>query len=119
MISSRRRLTACAEQGIRPDIVKIDVHGAEGKVLSGMKNVLAKNVRRLFCELHDDLHGCTVSDLVRLLEEGGLAVSEFTGHRDDAGGGLVPLGDDLLRQPFDRMLYATRNDVHALRHPVV
>ncbi|MGB6681806.1 MAG: FkbM family methyltransferase, partial [Candidatus Bathyarchaeia archaeon] len=40
--------------GISPKIVKIDVHGAEGNVVSGMKNTLRKHVEHLYCELHDE-----------------------------------------------------------------
>jgi len=35
----------------QPDIVKIDVEGAEGLVIDGMKEVLA-NTRRIYCEIH-------------------------------------------------------------------
>ena len=42
----------CEEQGIRPDVVKIDVFGAEGDVLRGMKKALRNGVSHLFCELH-------------------------------------------------------------------
>ena len=35
----------------RPDIVKIDVEGAEGLVIDGMKDTLA-GARRIYCEIH-------------------------------------------------------------------
>lgn len=35
----------------QPDIVKIDVEGAEGLVVSGMRDALA-NARRVYCEIH-------------------------------------------------------------------
>lgn len=35
----------------QPDIVKIDVEGAEGLVIDGMKNALA-DARRIYCEIH-------------------------------------------------------------------
>ena len=35
----------------QPDIVKIDVEGAEGPVVSGMSDALA-NARRVYCEIH-------------------------------------------------------------------
>lgn len=39
------------EQLEQPDIVKIDVEGAEGLVIDGMKETLA-NARRIYCEIH-------------------------------------------------------------------
>ena len=47
------------EKKIIPNIIKIDVHGAEGKILSGSKNLLKKNVNYLLMELH------TSNDLVK------------------------------------------------------
>jgi hypothetical protein len=35
----------------QPDIVKIDVEGAEGLVINGMKEILA-DARRIYCEIH-------------------------------------------------------------------
>lgn len=43
--------TLVAEQGVSPDIVKIDVEGAEGLVLEGMRETLSE-VRRIYCEVH-------------------------------------------------------------------
>ena len=41
-----------SENGLEmPDIVKIDVEGAEGPVVRGMSNALA-NARRVYCEIH-------------------------------------------------------------------
>lgn len=36
----------------KPNIIKIDVHGAEGKVIRGGKKVLKENVKVIFLELH-------------------------------------------------------------------
>jgi FkbM family methyltransferase len=41
--------------GVQRDIVKIDVHGAEGNVISGMTETLRKHVSALCCELHDEM----------------------------------------------------------------
>ena len=40
------------EKKIIPNIIKMDVHGAEGKILSGSKNLLKENVKYLLLELH-------------------------------------------------------------------
>ncbi len=39
----------------RPDLVKIDVEGAEGRVLRGMRKMLAANQPTLIIEMHDRL----------------------------------------------------------------
>jgi FkbM family methyltransferase len=98
----------CAEHDVHPDIVKIDVHGAEGKILSGMERMLKDEVGHLFCELHGDMLGYTAADLVALLEQAGMSVYEFTQHRDPRGGAVVPIGREFLEQPVDRVLYARR-----------
>lgn len=97
----------CARENIWPDIIKIDVHGAEGKVLAGMPDTLNK-VSHLFCELHDDLLGYTITEIIQILEVAGLEVFEFTEHRKVSGGKLVPISSDLLSNYNDRMLYARR-----------
>ena len=44
----------CRQRGLRPDVVKIDVEGAEGEVLSGMGDLLAAgHPRELFMEIHN------------------------------------------------------------------
>ncbi len=43
----------CAERGVYPDVVKIDVEGCEAEVLAGMGEVLARRSPILFLEVHD------------------------------------------------------------------
>lgn len=97
----------CRMENITPDIVKIDVFGAEGNILSGMSDTLHE-VTHLFCELHEDMNGYTAKDIVTIMENAGLEVFEFTKHRHDLGGEIVPLSDELFSDHVDRMLYATR-----------
>ncbi len=98
----------CEKENIRPDIVKIDVHGSEGKVLSGMSKTLKNDVKHLFCELHNDMHGYTVGNIIQTLETAGLNVFEFTKHRDKYSGEIVAISDYLFISHNDRMLYARR-----------
>jgi FkbM family methyltransferase len=98
----------CAEENIWPDIIKIDVRGAEGKVLTGMSDTLKNKVSHLFCESHGDLLGYTMREIVQILEAAGLEVFEFTKHRESSGGKLVPINSDFLSNHDDRMLYARR-----------
>lgn len=98
----------CAEENIWPDIIKIDVHGAEGKVLAGMSETLHNKVSHLFCELHGNLLGYTIREILHILEAAGLEVSEFAKHRDSSGGKLVPINSDFLSNYHDKMIYARR-----------
>ena len=56
---------------IIPNILKMDVHGAEGKILSGSKNLLKKNVNYLLMELHTSKYlekyspGFTKADIIK------------------------------------------------------
>ena len=44
----------CADQGVAPTVVKIDVEGAEGDVLAGMETLLPRHrPRELFMEIHN------------------------------------------------------------------
>jgi len=56
---------------IIPNILKMDVHGAEGKILFGSKNLLKKNVDYLLMELHTSNYlekfspGYTKTDIIK------------------------------------------------------
>jgi len=70
-------------EDIRPDIVKIDVHGSEGKVLSGMERALEKHIGHIFIELHPDdvMVDCSVKSVVDLLKQSGFRLFEMDGFR--------------------------------------
>ena len=42
----------CLDKKINPEIIKIDVHGAEGKVLDGSKKILKESVKVILLEMH-------------------------------------------------------------------
>ncbi len=42
----------CKKKKIHPEIIKIDVHGAEGKVLAGSSEILNKYIKIILLELH-------------------------------------------------------------------
>ena len=44
----------CSQFSINPEILKIDVHGFEGKVLNGFKNNLVENSKVVLLELHSN-----------------------------------------------------------------
>lgn len=108
--------------GIRPDIVKIDVHGAEGKVLSGMGQTLRRDVRHALIELHAQhlLIDSTHEQIVEALREANLLVYEVIRFRHEAEPRLQLLTGAAYNAIVDpeqwpeehikheRMLYATR-----------
>ena len=77
----------CAREGIRPSIVKIDVHGAEGKVLGGMTRVLRESIQFILLELHPApvfqkfSPGATRAELLAWLESQGFTLFHVAGHR--------------------------------------
>jgi len=78
----------CEERGIVPTVLKVDVHGAEGKVLAGARRALRESARFVLLELHpdDDLEkyspGYTRHDVLTLLEETGFKNHLIGGFRD-------------------------------------
>ena len=45
----------CCERGIEPDVVKIDVEGAEARVLAGSRGVIERRHAVFFIEVHERL----------------------------------------------------------------
>lgn len=66
----------CAEHGIAPAAVKIDVEGAEGAVLEGARGVLARHRPVLFLSTHgDEVHRACLA----FMEEAGYACAPILG----------------------------------------
>jgi hypothetical protein len=97
----------CAAEGIRPDIVKIDVHGAEYKILSGMTRALDKQVKHLFLETHSEdlMQGYDIPAVINLIDSTKFELFQLSDFRRSTSGELVPLDNDL--RP-DMMIYARR-----------
>jgi FkbM family methyltransferase len=75
----------CRRERLRPNIIKMDVHGAEGKIVLGMRDTLAA-VDCMLLELHN-LHllqeysaGVTRTALLDALEDAGLTLYYVAGH---------------------------------------
>lgn len=77
----------CRKEGIEPNIVKIDVHGSEGKVLRGMKQLLKKSIDFVLMELHPSTYldqysgGITRGEILALLQGCGFTNFYVAGHR--------------------------------------
>ena len=71
-----------AERGVVPDVIKIDVEGAELRVLRGAERTLREHSPLIFCEVHpSQLENCgdSVDALLRFADELGYAVTPLTG----------------------------------------
>ena len=76
------------EKKIIPNIKKMDVDGAEGKILSGSKNLLKKNINFLIMELHVTRYlkrhspGITKADIIKRLIDLGFNCYMISPHSD-------------------------------------
>ncbi|HEU5142425.1 MAG TPA: FkbM family methyltransferase [Solirubrobacterales bacterium] len=75
------------QNGVRADVVKIDVHGAEGMVLAGMAASL-RHLDSVLVEVHSPqmMLGHGPSEVLDMLENGGFRLYEVVGFRTDAAG---------------------------------
>jgi FkbM family methyltransferase len=77
----------CEREQLRPSIIKMDVHGAEGKIILGAHSVLA-NVECLLLEMHmlsylrEFSPGVTRTALLDALETSGLTLYHVAAHRE-------------------------------------
>ena len=71
------------KNNIKPDIVKLDVHGGEGKVLFGMKDALRERITHLYLELHPNelLVDYSIKDILDLLIASGFELFEINRFR--------------------------------------
>ena len=121
----------CEREHLRPTVVKMDVHGAEGKIMLGMRKTLAE-VEYLLLEMHNlpwlqnYSPGVTRTAMLDVLEDSGLTLYYVAGLHDR---GNEPDLQELLAgraysyrklhgQARDLLLFDRRQDefVLALRH---
>ena len=74
------------EHKIVPDFIKIDVEGAELKVIKGMKNVLKQKKLKLLIEIHvdnlKDYFNSDYKDILKIIEDEGFIMTNIEAHRD-------------------------------------
>lgn len=123
----------CDRNRLRPTVIKMDVHGAEGKILLGMPNTLA-NVDVVLLELHrlawlqQYSPGVTRAETLDALENAGLKLHYVAGHSRGAPKYARPDFQELTagrgysyrrldRQARDLLLFDRLDEfVIALRH---
>jgi FkbM family methyltransferase len=100
----------CTKANVIPNIVKIDVEGAELEVFNGMKRLLSYPGIKLFCEVHPRRlahFGHTVKQVVDKLYESGMEVFEIMGVRmHDPEAGLRSVKEKSANITTNTMLYA-------------
>jgi FkbM family methyltransferase len=100
-----------ARRGCRPDLMKIDVDGYEGKVLAGARRMLQEHKPTIILELHKDAmqrDGYTRSSVVDLLLDRGYRALFLTDHHSLSQCEVVAVkrGDPLItRQETDLILF--------------
>lgn len=99
----------CGTAGARPQVMKIDVEGAEMQVLKGMSRIL-KDVRPiLFLEVHPytlPTFHTSVGEVLALLVKNGYRIFEISDLRDrDSDQDLKPISQDSVLE-HNTMLYA-------------
>jgi FkbM family methyltransferase len=99
--------------GRSPDIVKIDVEGAELRVLRGAKNLLRAGKTKFLVELHggwtDPEGQKDLSEVYGLMASFGYAPSDFRGQKLFARLGLIERGQRRLRSAGGRLLRGLRS----------
>ncbi|MBN2775708.1 MAG: FkbM family methyltransferase [Prolixibacteraceae bacterium] len=106
-------------ENIVADIVKIDVHGGEGKVLFGMKDALKNEIKHLYLEIHPQemIMDYTIEEIIDLILESGFTIYEIDEFRINENSDFKPLADpDVFKQKNwtsrqiadRRMVYCTK-----------
>ena len=100
-------------RGIVPDVIKIDVEGAEMNVLQGMMQILQLHRPKLFLEIHPfnlPHFGTSTYEILSLLIDHGYEIVEIESMRSQhSQGDLVPLNAESLVEE-NTMLYAVAMD---------
>lgn len=96
-----------ARSGIRPTIVKIDVHGGEGMVLGGMTAALRDHVQHVLLELHtrDLLVKYDHRSILRTLLSAGFDLFEVRGFRSSKGW-LAPVPESAVDRVADQSTWS-------------
>ena len=117
----------CAQHGLAPGIVKMDVHGTEGKILRGMHDTLHGPVQFLMLELHKNAYlrkfapDISRMQILDMLEQAGFKNYYVAGHRYTWSDGLKTFQDSgrftyqpLTRETRAMLLFDRHADVFVL-----
>jgi len=81
---------------ITPDLIKLDVHGSEGKVLFGMQNLLKEGGFEMYFELHPQeiLTEYTLKEIISLLYDTGWNMLELPDFRVNSALEPIPISKE-------------------------
>lgn len=101
---------------VQPDLVKLDVHGSEGRVLFGMQDLLAEGGFDLYFELHPEhiLAKYTLKEVISLVYDNGWEMAELPEFRMATAEDPSPL-TPAQRQALEDPAQWTREDQAARR----
>ncbi|MCZ6674580.1 MAG: FkbM family methyltransferase [Verrucomicrobia bacterium] len=93
------------ENPIKPDLIKLDVHGSEGMVLFGMQDLLIEGGFDLYFEVHSEemLTKYSLKEIITLLYDCGWEMSELPDFRDSGASDPVPINPErrsMLEDPL-------------------
>ncbi|MHC0067967.1 FkbM family methyltransferase [Nostoc sp. UIC 10890] len=107
-----------SQKNIHPAVVKIDVHGAEGKVLFGMEETLRNSIKHLFIEIHAAhlVVEYSYEQIITLLAQTGFYIYEMLGFRDTEKPDMVPIekGEPAYQALIDQSLW-TKDQINRER----
>jgi FkbM family methyltransferase len=95
---------------VRPDVIKIDVEGAEINVLRGMKKIIQEHKPILFIEVHPSklpIFHSSSEELLAILIERGYEVFEIDGIRDQESNKKLRKLYETSKLAQNTMIYAT------------
>ena len=104
-----------SDKDVSPDVIKIDVEGAEMKVLKGMQRLLGENEAKVFIEVHPyELHrfGSSAEDVICLLLDKAYTIYEIKPHsRKHSEGMNLRMLDRHSQLNYMTHVYAVRERV--------
>lgn len=104
------------KNNINPNIVKLDVHGSEGKVLFGMKNALRNCIKHLYLELHPNelLVDYSMKDIIDLLINSGFDLFEVNRFRKKNSSEITKISNETYRNLINQDKW-TQNQIYNRR----
>jgi FkbM family methyltransferase len=117
----------CDRLQLKPTVIKMDIHGFEGKVLKGMQRILSSSLEYLFLELHPNVYlekftpGFTRGMILDQLEAAGFHNYYVAGHRYSWSDGMQRFFDtgrfayqQLTRENRGQLLFDRHNQIFIL-----
>ncbi len=77
----------CSKESLQPNVIKMDVHGTEGKILFGMERLMKGSLQFMLLELHPYHYlekyspGITRTDILAFADKLGFNIFYIAGHR--------------------------------------